>query len=107
MQKHGNLPESQTDLMEASHELMQEAAFLHPFAEACYTVRYLYCWVRTSFLLCQPFVIVSDMVLMQGPLLDFGRNPILFPCAWVYRQGVLTPWARRRYLIISDASMAC
>ncbi|XP_039773320.1 diacylglycerol lipase-beta-like isoform X1 [Panicum virgatum] len=68
LQKHGNLPESQTDLMEASHELMQEAAFLHPFAEACYT----------------------------GPLLDFGRNPILFPCAWVYRQGVLTPWARRR-----------
>ncbi|KAG2567039.1 hypothetical protein PVAP13_7NG224500 [Panicum virgatum] len=67
LQKHGNLPESQTDLMEASHELMQEAAFLHPFAEACYT----------------------------GPLLDFGRNPILFPCAWVYRQGVLTPWARR------------
>ncbi|CAN6276109.1 unnamed protein product [Urochloa humidicola] len=68
LQKHGNLPELQTDLMEASHELMQEAAFLHPFAEACYT----------------------------GPLLDFGRNPILFPCAWVYRQGVLTPWARRR-----------
>ncbi|CAL5026754.1 unnamed protein product [Urochloa decumbens] len=68
LQKHGNLPELQTDLMEASHELMQEASFLHPFAEACYT----------------------------GPLLDFGRNPILFPCAWVYRQGVLTPWARRR-----------
>ncbi|CAN6228629.1 unnamed protein product [Urochloa humidicola] len=68
LQKHGTLPELQTDLMEASHELMQEAAFLHPFAEACYT----------------------------GPLLDFGRNPILFPCAWVYRQGVLTPWARRR-----------
>ncbi|XP_066348411.1 uncharacterized protein [Miscanthus floridulus] len=68
LQKHGNLPESQTDLVEASHELMQEAAFLHPFAEACYT----------------------------GPLLDVGRNPILFPCAWVYRQGVLTPWARRR-----------
>lgn len=68
LQKHGNLSELQTDLVEASHELMQEAAFLHPFAEACYT----------------------------GPLLDFGRNPILFPCAWVYRQGVLTPWARRR-----------
>lgn len=68
LQKHGNLPGLQTDLMEASHELMQEAASLHPFAEACYT----------------------------GPLLDFGRNPILFPCAWVYRQGVLTPWARRR-----------
>ncbi|GJN02511.1 hypothetical protein PR202_ga19870 [Eleusine coracana subsp. coracana] len=68
LQKHGNLPDLQTDLMEAPHELMQEATILHPFAEACYT----------------------------GPLLDFGRNPILFPCAWVYRQGVLTPWARRR-----------
>ncbi|KAK3142236.1 hypothetical protein QOZ80_4BG0343990 [Eleusine coracana subsp. coracana] len=67
LQKHGNLPDLQTDLMEAPHELMQEATILHPFAEACYT----------------------------GPLLDFGRNPILFPCAWVYRQGVLTPWARR------------
>ncbi|KAL6650937.1 hypothetical protein ACP70R_009862 [Stipagrostis hirtigluma subsp. patula] len=68
LQKHGNLPDVQTNLMEASYELMQEAAVLHPFSEACYT----------------------------GPLLDFGRNPILFPCAWVYRQGALTPWARRR-----------
>ncbi|TVU15468.1 hypothetical protein EJB05_38990, partial [Eragrostis curvula] len=68
LQKHGNLPDLQTDLMEAPYELMQEAAILHPFAEACYT----------------------------GPLLDFGRNPILFPCAWIYRQGALTPWARRR-----------
>nr|CAB3484933.1 unnamed protein product [Digitaria exilis] len=68
LQKHGRLPELQNDLVEAPHDLMQEAASLHPFAEACYT----------------------------GPLLDFGRNPILFPCAWVYRQGVLTPWARRR-----------
>lgn len=68
LQKHGNLPDLQTDLVEAPHNIMQEAAVLHPFAEACYT----------------------------GPLLDVGRNPILFPCAWVYRQGVLTPWARRR-----------
>ncbi|KQJ83283.1 sn1-specific diacylglycerol lipase beta isoform X3 [Brachypodium distachyon] len=68
LQKHGNLPDLQTDLVEAPHMLMQEAVILHPFAEACYT----------------------------GPLLDVGRNPILFPCAWVYRQGVLTPWARRR-----------
>uniref|UniRef100_A0ACD5UT02 Uncharacterized protein n=1 Tax=Avena sativa TaxID=4498 RepID=A0ACD5UT02_AVESA len=67
LQKHGNLPDLQTDLVEAPHSLMQEAALLHPFAEACYT----------------------------GPLLDVGRNPILFPCAWVYRQGVFTPWARR------------
>jgi hypothetical protein len=48
------------------------------------------------------FLTAPDIVLMQGPLLDFGRNPILFPCAWVYRQGVLTPWARGRYLIISN-----
>uniref|UniRef100_A0ACD5UCB8 Uncharacterized protein n=2 Tax=Avena sativa TaxID=4498 RepID=A0ACD5UCB8_AVESA len=68
LQKHGNLPDLQTDLVEAPHNLMQEAALLHPFAEACYT----------------------------GPLLDVGRNPILFPCAWVYRQGVFTPWTRRR-----------
>ncbi|XP_044966968.1 diacylglycerol lipase-beta-like isoform X4 [Hordeum vulgare subsp. vulgare] len=68
LQKHGNLPDLQTDLVEAPHKLMREAAILHPFAEACYT----------------------------GPLLDVGRNPILFPCAWIYRQGVLTPWARRR-----------
>ncbi|VAH33595.1 unnamed protein product [Triticum turgidum subsp. durum] len=34
--------------------------------------------------------------MLHGPLLDVGRNPILFPCAWVYRQGVLTPWARLR-----------
>uniref|UniRef100_A0A1D1YGF4 Sn1-specific diacylglycerol lipase alpha n=1 Tax=Anthurium amnicola TaxID=1678845 RepID=A0A1D1YGF4_9ARAE len=34
--------------------------------------------------------------MVQGPLLDFGRNPILFPCAWIYRQGVLTPWSRNR-----------
>ncbi|KAL5213670.1 hypothetical protein ABZP36_002822 [Zizania latifolia] len=68
LQKSENLPDLQTNLMEAPHKLMQEAAILHPFAEACYT----------------------------GPLLDFGRNPILFPCAWVYRQGVLTPWSRRK-----------
>ena len=24
------------------------------------------------------------------------KNPILFPCAWLYRQGVLTPWSRNR-----------
>lgn len=52
-------------------------------------------------------MIAPEMVVMQGPLLDVGRNPILFPCAWVYRQGVLTPWARRRYLISFDASIAC
>ncbi|KAL5216203.1 hypothetical protein ABZP36_007604 [Zizania latifolia] len=68
LQKSENLPHLQTDLTEAPHKLMKEASILHPFAEASYT----------------------------GPLLDFGRNPILFPCAWVYRQGVLTPWSRRK-----------
>jgi hypothetical protein len=38
LQKNGNLPDLQTDLMEAPYDLMQEAAILHPFAEACYTV---------------------------------------------------------------------
>ncbi|XP_058093981.1 uncharacterized protein LOC131240008 isoform X5 [Magnolia sinica] len=38
--------------------------------------------------------------LMQGPLLDVGRNPILFPCAWLWRQGVLTPWSRNRRPIL-------
>ncbi|MCO5583524.1 hypothetical protein L7F22_037435 [Adiantum nelumboides] len=48
--------------------LIKEAAVLHPFAVAAYT----------------------------GPLLDIGRNPFMFPCAWLYRQGVLTPWNRIR-----------
>ncbi|XP_040379409.1 uncharacterized protein LOC102717245 isoform X2 [Oryza brachyantha] len=68
LQKNENLPHLQNNLTEAPRNIMQEAAVLHPFAEACYT----------------------------GPLLDVGRNPILFPCAWLYRQGVLTPWSRRR-----------
>ncbi|GLJ40845.1 hypothetical protein SUGI_0844840 [Cryptomeria japonica] len=57
---------------EAPVDQLQEAVVLHPFAEAAYT----------------------------GPLLDVGRNPILFPCAWLYRQGVLTPWSRNRRPIL-------
>lgn len=34
--------------------------------------------------------------MIQGPLLDVGRNPLMFPCSWLYRQGVLSPWARNR-----------
>jgi hypothetical protein len=49
LQKHGNLPDLQTDLVEAPHNLMQEATVLHPFAEACYTVRH--CLIGT-YLLC-------------------------------------------------------
>ncbi|CAA6663976.1 unnamed protein product [Spirodela intermedia] len=61
--------------VEAPEALIQEAAVLHQFAEAAYT----------------------------GLLLDFGRNPIFFPCAWLYRQGVLTPWMRcRRPMLEGD-----
>lgn len=56
------------EFAEAPEDQIQEAVVLHPFAEAAYT----------------------------GPLLDVGRNPIIFPCAWLYRQGVLTPWSRNR-----------
>ncbi|XP_020111945.1 sn1-specific diacylglycerol lipase beta isoform X1 [Ananas comosus] len=68
LQSHRHSPSMLSELVEAPKELIQEAALYHPFAEAAYT----------------------------GPLLDFGRNPILFPCAWLYRQGVLTPWTRNR-----------
>ncbi|KAM1158445.1 hypothetical protein ACFXTH_031815 [Malus domestica] len=61
-------PKSFEDCMDIPEEKIREAADLHKFAEAAYT----------------------------GPLLDFGRNPFLFPCAWLYRQGILTPWTRNR-----------
>uniref|UniRef100_A0A8I6X5I1 Fungal lipase-like domain-containing protein n=2 Tax=Hordeum vulgare subsp. vulgare TaxID=112509 RepID=A0A8I6X5I1_HORVV len=57
---------------EAPHDLIQEAILFHPFAEAAYT----------------------------GPLLDFGRNPLMFPCVWLNRQGILTPWTRARRPIL-------
>ncbi|PNT73388.1 hypothetical protein BRADI_2g57770v3 [Brachypodium distachyon] len=57
---------------EAPQNLIQEAVLFHPFAEAAYT----------------------------GPLLDFGRNPLMFPCVWLNRQGVLTPWSRARRPIL-------
>lgn len=68
LQMHKQSSSTYDELIEAPDELIQEAAIFHPFAEAAYT----------------------------GPLLDFGRNPILFPCAWLYRQGVFTPWTRNR-----------
>ncbi|CAO2172413.1 unnamed protein product [Urochloa humidicola] len=62
-------------LVEAPQDLIEEAVLFHPFAEAAYT----------------------------GPLLDFGRNPLMFPCVWLNRQGVLTPWTRaRRPLLEGD-----
>ncbi|XP_047317202.1 diacylglycerol lipase-beta [Impatiens glandulifera] len=54
--------------LEAPDELIEDATIFHPFAEAAYT----------------------------GLLLDVGRNPISFPCAWLYRQGIFTPWSRNR-----------
>lgn len=72
LQRHRQSANSYDGRMEASEEKLREAAALHQFAEAAYT----------------------------GPLLDFGRNPILFPCAWLYRQGVLTPWTRKRRPIL-------
>ncbi|WOL16102.1 hypothetical protein Cni_G24884 [Canna indica] len=68
LQKHKQSSLVQTDFVEAPDAHLQEAAHLHQFAEAAYT----------------------------GPLLDFGRNPIFFPCAWLHRQGVLSPWSRNR-----------
>ncbi|XVF37801.1 hypothetical protein REPUB_Repub20aG0042200 [Reevesia pubescens] len=68
LQKHGQSCKSHECFVEAPVEHLQVAAAFHKFAEAAYT----------------------------GPLLDFGRNPFVFPCAWLYRQGVLTPWTRNR-----------
>ena len=33
---------------------------------------------------------------LQGLLLDVGRNPLMFPCAWLYRQGIFSLWSRNR-----------
>ncbi|XP_078441057.1 lipase class 3 family protein isoform X2 [Wolffia australiana] len=68
LQRHRQMPNHCNEPMEAPENVLQEAVALHPFAEAAYT----------------------------GPLLDFGRNPIWFPCSWLHRQGILTPWMRRR-----------
>ncbi|KAK9289163.1 hypothetical protein L1049_017637 [Liquidambar formosana] len=68
LRRHSQSPKSYEESMEAPEEQIQEAAAFHQFAEAAYT----------------------------GPLLDFGRNPVLFPWAWLYRQGILTPWTRKR-----------
>lgn len=71
LRNQGQSPKSFEECMETPEEKIREAADFHKFAEAAYT----------------------------GPLLDFGRNPFLFPCVWLYRQGILTPWARNRSLI--------
>ncbi|XP_050374330.1 uncharacterized protein LOC126791877 isoform X2 [Argentina anserina] len=68
MRNQSQSPKSCDECMEIPEEKIREAADLHKFAEAAYT----------------------------GPLLDFGRNPFVFPCAWLYRQGILIPWTRNR-----------
>ncbi|XP_044500136.1 diacylglycerol lipase-beta isoform X2 [Mangifera indica] len=68
LQRHSQSSGSYEGFPEAPQERLKEGAAFHKFAEAAYT----------------------------GPLLDVGRNPILFPCAWLYRQGVLSPWTRSR-----------
>ncbi|KAF7837101.1 sn1-specific diacylglycerol lipase beta isoform X1 [Senna tora] len=75
LQKRDKSSESFGECLEAPEMQIREAATLHKFAEAAYT----------------------------GPLLDVGRNPFIFPCAWLYRQGVLCPWTRnRRPVLVGD-----
>ncbi|CAK9880988.1 unnamed protein product [Sphagnum jensenii] len=40
----------------------------------------------------QPYAVAA----YTGLLLDIGRNPLIFPCVWLYRQGVLAPWNRNQ-----------
>ncbi|CAM8983592.1 unnamed protein product [Rhodiola kirilowii] len=68
LQRHSQASKPSEDILEAPEERIAQAAAFHQFAEAAYT----------------------------GPLLDLGRNPFIFPCAWLYRQGILTPWTRNR-----------
>ncbi|XP_074319737.1 uncharacterized protein LOC141656661 [Silene latifolia] len=68
LQSHNQSPKVDECCADAPLDKIQEATTFHPFAEAAYT----------------------------GPLLDVGRNPLLFPCAWLYRQGVFTSWSRNR-----------
>ncbi|KAJ6941282.1 hypothetical protein NC651_007154 [Populus alba x Populus x berolinensis] len=71
LQRHSESPKSHDEMVEAPREKIREAFAFHQFAEGPYT----------------------------GPLLDFGRHAIFFPCAWLYRQGILTPCTRNRSFI--------
>ncbi|KAL2323814.1 hypothetical protein Fmac_022872 [Flemingia macrophylla] len=66
LQSQTKSSESYEQSMQVPVEHIREAEALHKFAEAAYT----------------------------GPLLDVGRNPFVFLCSWLYRQGVLSPWSR-------------
>ncbi|KAL0812587.1 hypothetical protein Bca101_069030 [Brassica carinata] len=76
LQNNSQFPKSYENCMEAPAFHLQEAAAFHKFAEAAYT----------------------------GPLLDVGRNPALFLCTWVCRQGILTPWSRKCRIRVMDSS---
>ncbi|KAH7441342.1 hypothetical protein KP509_03G034200 [Ceratopteris richardii] len=67
LQIQGSSVPSLSDSLAPTH-LIREASILHTFAVAAYT----------------------------GPLLDIGRSHLMFPCVWLYRQGVFTPWCRNR-----------
>lgn len=71
LHRRNESPEFHDEQVEAPEYLIQEAFTFHEFAEAAYT----------------------------GPLLDFGRHTVCFSCAWLYRQGILTPWTRNRSFI--------
>ncbi|XP_077251936.1 uncharacterized protein LOC143891187 [Tasmannia lanceolata] len=72
LQRHTQSKNSYEGLMEAPEAQIREAAKFHQFAEAAYT----------------------------GPVLDFGRHPVLFPCVWLYRRGILTSWTRKRWPVL-------
>ncbi|GJU18581.1 Sn1-specific diacylglycerol lipase beta isoform X3 [Tanacetum coccineum] len=61
LRRESLMPKVQVETVDAPTELIQGAIDFHPFAEAAYT----------------------------GPLLDVGRNPLFFLCAWLHRQGHL------------------
>lgn len=65
-----------------------------------YVSFFLFCTILFRFF-------IFERCMMQGPLLDFGRNPFLFPCAWLYRQGILTPWTRNRSFHRVSYSCTC
>ncbi|XP_028759554.1 uncharacterized protein LOC114741716 isoform X2 [Neltuma alba] len=73
LQRGRKSSESFDECIEAPEMHIWEAAALHKFAEAAYT----------------------------GPLLDVGRNPFIFPCVWLHRQGVLCPWRRSRRPVLA------
>lgn len=98
LQKLDQASKSSEHFVEAPLEHLQAALAFHKFAEAAYTVL----WQSILFFVILTVIYMlnlSKTLQMQGPLLDFGRNPFVFPCAWLHRQGVLTPWTRKRLSI--------